>query len=390
MSNSNKVILPTECYGCRACEQACPTNCIEMLDDGFLHPIIDYDKCISCGKCTRNCQMLNKKPEFELDKQRVYAAWSKDEEDVNVSTSGSIFTVLAKQVIEEKGIVFGAIYEDNKNVVTGCADNLETMMLMQGSKYVFCDTGKSYSEAKKALEDNRKVLYTGTPCQIAGLRMYLGKDYDNLLCVDLICHGVPSKALFRKYIDMLEKDYKSGVSQFRFRYKKEGEKAPYYRIDFEDGTAIEEKLKDNKYSKVYNSMLAHMKQCHHCNYKVGYRASDIIIGDFWGIDTINPEHYNEKGTSLIIVNSPKGEKWLDGAREHMHIFEEKMENAVLHNPALTVNVPRHKFREAFLECLDKKGFDSAYKKYFIYGKVPMLLYRVARKFKKLLRRGKHD
>lgn len=371
------------CCSCRACEQACPVHCISMkYEHGFYYPSIDTETCIKCGKCVRVCQFSDKKEEVQAQNPQVYAGWSKN--SFEKSTSGGIFPVLAEYVLKQEGYVFGAAFtpDFHVNLVGTCRK--EELENMKGSKYTRSDTQQTYSEVKELLKHGKQVLYSGTPCQIAGLQNFLGKTYDNLICVDLVCHGLPSEIVFQQYIKDLEKEQDSLLTEFRFRNKKQGVMGTEYYMVFQNGTQIREPLNKNKYSLTYNSLIAHMPSCYSCPYASSKRVSDITIGDFWGIEKYNPEATNPDGTSVLIANTEKGMNLLSNASDRLVLIPETMEHAKANNPALHHSIKKHPMSEKFMKEIEKKPFDKVYRKYIFWGNKWMLFYRLARKIKSIL------
>lgn len=371
------------CCSCRACEQACPAHCISMkYENGFYYPSIDTGKCIKCGKCLNVCQFSGKTEDVKGQNTDVYAGWSKN--SFGKSTSGGIFPVLAEYVLKQEGYIFGAVFTSDfhVNIIGTCKqDELENM---KGSKYTRSDTQKTYSEVKELLKEGKQILYSGTPCQIAGLKKYLGKTYDNLICVDLICHGLPSEIVFQQYIKYLEKEQNSMIAEFRFRNKKQGVMGSEYYIVFQNGKQMRESLSKNKYSLTYNSLISHMPSCYSCPYASDQRVSDITIGDFWGIEKFNQEAVNGKGTSVIIANTEKGKQVLNQVSDQVILIPETMEHAKSHNPALCHSIKKHPMSERFMREITKKPFDKVYRKYIVWGNKWMLFYRLIRKMKSML------
>lgn len=377
----------THCCGCNACVQICPVSCIKMEPiNGFYYPKIDEEKCIHCGLCRKVCQYSDGKSNVK-EKQEildVYAGWNAEEKDVVKSTSGGIFPVLAKYVLENNGVVFGTILDENQEAKVVVAESLEEIEAMRGSKYTRSDTQETYKLAKKYLETGSVVLYAGTPCQIAGLRAFLRKPYEQLICVDLICHGVPSELLIKHYKKYLEEKYNSSIVDFQFRHTTEGNMESEYYIEFQNGQVLKEGLGVNKYSKTYNSLIAHMPSCTSCVYTTTKRSGDITIGDFWGINKINPEHVNAHGTSLIAVNTKKGQEIMEKVQNDLKIYPHKIEEALPYNPPLSHSNKPHPWRKGFLRMLEKEGFEKSYKKYIVIGNKILIIYRVFRKIKTII------
>ncbi len=379
------------CCGCNACVQICPVSCISMeMMDGFYYPKIKEEKCIHCNLCKSVCQYEKdniawKKNQSVID---VYAGWSRDEQEVSQSTSGAIFPVLAKYVIDNDGVVYGTILDDNQMALVSSAFTLEEVDAMKGSKYIRSDTKNTYKQVKEQLLKDKMVLYTGTPCQIAGLRTFLKKDYENLICVDLVCHGVPSELLMKYYKKYLEEKYGSRIIEFKFRHMAEGAMQSEYCIKFDNGFIIKEALGVNEYSKTYNSLIAHMPACMECPYTNLKRNGDITIGDFWGIGKINLDEQNEKGTSLIIVNSEKGKKLIESINDKLKLYVHEIHEAVPYNPPLSHCNKPHPWRKKFLKALEKEGFEKTHRKYIKVGNKILLGYRALRKVKTLVKGDK--
>lgn len=374
-----------QCCSCRACEQVCPKQCITMVQkNGFLYPVVDEEKCVKCGLCIQVCQFSGQGIEMKRKALNVFAGWNKKKEQIEQSTSGGIFPVLAEYVIEQGGYVFGAAFNEQLVVNMHMINDKKDISMVQGSKYVRSDTNTTYRQVKNLLEKEEKVLYSGTPCQIAGLKSYLRKDYEKLICVDLICHGVPTELLFEKYKEYIERTNNLKITSFRFRSKKAGVMSSEYCIKLSNGKEIREALNKNPYSLTYNSLIAHMPSCNSCPYTSLQRVSDITIGDFWGIEKIDPMAVNPRGTSLIFVNSRKGQNIIEEVKQELELFQEKGEDAQRFNPPLRHSTKKHPMSEKFIKELAEKPFEKVYKKYIYWGNKWMLFYRLIRKIKEKL------
>lgn len=246
MINKNK-----DCMGCHACENSCPTQCISMMPDneGFLYPKVDYSLCVECKKCISVCPIINK---VKVDNNpQAYVSINKDDSIRLDSSSGGIFTTIAEKIINDDGVVFGAGYTDIFEVIHKFVDNTEKLSELRGSKYVQSKIGNTYKEAKDFLDMGRKVLFSGTPCQIAGLKSYLNKSYDNLITQDFICHGVPSPKVWRKYVEFRETEAKSKVSSVSFRNKDEGWKKFSVNLSFQNDMKYRKNLRNDPYLKAF-------------------------------------------------------------------------------------------------------------------------------------------
>ena len=324
------------CYGCGACKDACPVNAIHMEEDkeGFLYPVIDEEICIHCDKCKKTCiyhQQSSKNVQEETFPQ-VYAAYCKDEGVVKHSSSGGMFTPMYQNVLKKGGKVVGVRYDEDMNVIYDIADTEEGCEKFRGSKYVCADSKDVKQRVKELLLEDQYVLYTGTPCQIAGLKSYLGKEYEKLYTVELICHGVSSPKVFRKYCEYLESVYKSKMTNFEFRNKLKGVNQPYILIEFESGSIdFESALKQN-FSRAFRSNNIQRPCCYNCEY-VGKQVGvgDITIGDYWGIEEEHPEFADEKGISLLKINTPKGKAFFEEWKDDVVTLESTFEKAYSHN-----------------------------------------------------------
>ena len=297
-----------DCCGCGACLNICPRNAITMEEDecGFIYPVIDGAKCVACGQCKKVCSFQNEhayKSPIEC-----YAAVNNDKNQIKDSASGGVFAALAKAIIKDGGIVFGAAFAEDWSVHHVSAENIEQLRSIQGSKYVHSNTEKTYSEAKMHLKTGRKVLFSGTPCQIDGLYGFLGCDYDNLVTVDVVCHGVPSNRMFLDYLDGLEKKYRGKATFFSFRDKSIG-----WGIN---GSIIinQRKIKiwqsASPYLYYFSKGWNYRENCYKCKYACQNRPADISLGDYWGIEKQHPEllkrGWDENdGISCVMLNSIK-------------------------------------------------------------------------------------
>ena len=309
----------TKCCGCTACAQKCPKQCIEMVEDkkGFMFPKVDKATCIQCGLCEKVCIELN-----QYEKRMPLSACASkniDESIRGTSSSGGIFTLMAEKVIEEGGVVFGVRFDENWECVHDYIERKEDIYLFRGSKYLPSMIGNSFKKAEFFLKEGRKVLFSGTPCQIAGLNRYLNKEYENLLTVDVVCHGVPSPAVWRRYKESLKKRYslnKDGVqiSGINFRSKRMGWKK--YSFDFtlakasdrRQGNAVSFSMESDKnpFMRLFVYSVILRPSCYNCPAKSGRTQSDITVGDFWHIDAIMPDFNDDKGVTLAYLNTEKG------------------------------------------------------------------------------------
>ena len=296
------------CSGCRACENVCPTHCISFLPNknGFLIPYVDVNLCVNCGLCEKTCPIHNGIDRFQVKK--VYAAYAVRKEAVN-STSGGIFYILSDNFIVKGGVVFGAAYDSFFNLQIREAQNREDLIRLQGSKYFQADTADTYETVKQHLGKGKKVLYSGTPCQIAGLRNALEKtDVKNLLTIEIICHGVPSPLMFKDYLKWLEAKKKKQISSYQFRTKKISKCDFQCLIKYTDGN--EETIsgfKDPFYKKFMASVSCR-EICYKCPFAQKNRVADITLGDFWNIEDLDICFGKKNRVSVVLLNTKAGEK----------------------------------------------------------------------------------
>lgn len=315
------------CCSCSACFNICPTNAIVMMEDneGFYYPSVDKEKCINCGLCDKVCPITNNTLSSNTTEPNVYASYSKDEQIRIDSTSGGIFSELAKIVYKKNGFVCGAIYDENWLVKHFISEDIKDLENLRSSKYLQSQIGDVFKEIKLKLDSNKLVLFCGSPCQVKGLLNYLRKDYENLFTVDFICRGMNSPKIFLKYIDYLENKYKSKVKKIKFKNKIYGWHNFSTKIDFENGkTYIGGRYLDS-YMVGYLKYNAFMRlSCYDCKFKGLPRNSDITLADFWGIEKINRNLDQDKGTSMILVNSLKGNKLI--AEINSNVIIEKIDS----------------------------------------------------------------
>lgn len=355
---NNTVIDSNKCTGCLACFNICPKGAIEIKEneEGFIYPVIDKDKCINCGLCKKVCPVLNSK---ETKREVLaYACYNKDEKIRENSSSGGMFYLIGKYILDNNGIVFGAKYNDKFLVEHDCIQNEKELKKFMGSKYLQSNIKDNYKKVKEFLKQDKLVLFTGTPCQIEGLYSYLGKDYDNLYTQDIICHGCPSPKVWRKYLN----SFNQKIKKINMRNKANGWNDFSMSIEFEQN---EFNLSHNidKYMYFFLANYSLRKTCYNCSFKKKHRNSDITLADFWGIDNVKPELNDDKGTSLVMINSEKGRKLFNEIKENIIYEEVDFEKAISYNTAMTKSVNMPENRDKFFKDLDKLNFDKLYKKY---------------------------
>lgn len=373
----------TNCTGCGACYNVCPVGAITIQGDeyGFYKPVIDKAKCTNCGLCEKTCPLDNYKSKNK--KPKTFALINKDEVTRLKCASGGAFSAFAKYILEQNGIVYGVIWNNDIVAIHSRAENIEQLEKMYSSKYVQANTLDTFKQAKKDLEAEKLVLYSGTPCQIAGLKSYLKKDYENLITVDLICHGVPSALILEKYKQEFLKNKPDGhLSNINFRFKRLDWGVRMFSIlETERKQYVINALQDN-YMKVFLYNIAINKACLDCQFNKIPRIADITIGDFWGVDEYDPSLNDKKGTSIILINNEKGQNLLNKIKTNCKLQEVPLNVATKRNPNIYSSSKAHKNREKFLEyvCIKNKPLKSGVKKYlktpihiFIYRLLPQFI-----------------
>lgn len=344
-----------QCSGCYACYNACPVDAIRMESnqEGFWYPVVDEEKCIHCGRCIQVCQIDNHKA-MKRDRQtEAYACMNKNLDRRLSSSSGGVFIELAQYVIDRGGYVFGAAFDENLHLRHTYASDLESCMMFMGSKYLQSEIGSSYSDAKKFLSQKKLVLFTGTPCQIHGLKLFLGREYSNLITVDLACHGVPSPAVFDKYIKELESSSHSKVVDFYFRSKKKGWNNFSREIHLENGETKVTQHNECPFVKGFSANLYLRPSCYVCKNKGDNRYSDLVMGDYWGVKTIHPKFSDDKGTFLLLVRSDKGAEVLNAVKNNFRLEIKKASKGNAFNPAIANPVDSNPNRDRFFNEFEK-------------------------------------
>lgn len=359
-SDENTVCVKLDmklCSGCSACANACPKDAITMKpnEEGFMNPVIDYNKCVNCGVCIRKCTALNP-VHSNLPDPPCYAMMADDETRMK-SSSGGMFSVAAEYVLEKGGYVCGAAYNDKLEVEHIIISDKKDLHRLQGSKYIQSRTGNVYREIKALLEKDKMVLFTGMPCQVAGLYSYLGKDHDKLYTIDILCHGITSYKVFDKY----HKDVHKGkpLSYVGFKEKKPWGWHAGVNAYFTDGTKYAQPLEKDKYFIAYLSSISKNTSCEKCRSNALPRQGDLTMGDFWGIDSQGPGMNDGKGTSFVLTNNHKGAGFFEELKPRMKKWASKnLQKAIPFNKIISHPYPLHRNRSLFFEYFDKLDFAS--------------------------------
>ena len=354
--NINEIVTfgSDKCCGCTACMSVCPKQCISMEVDGegFLYPVVDQSLCIDCEACVRTCPFHH--PAESHKPEEVYAAINTNEGIRMESSSGGVFTMMAEKVINDGGVVFGAKYTTDWQVEIVPAESIDELAAFRGSKYLQARMGNSLQQCKQFLRDGRKVLFSGTPCQIAGLKHYLRKDFDNLIAVDFVCHGVPSPKVWGRYLSEVTNAGRKAIRDIKFRDKPQGWKRFNFTLDYEESEksySISSYNGDNHYMRAFLSDMILRPSCYNCQAKSGRSQSDITIGDFWGIETVLPSMDDDKGTSLVLVHTEKGKQIFADAQVKTEVVA--YADAFAHNPAIEHSARAHAHRQDFFKKLDQ-------------------------------------
>lgn len=355
------------CSGCTACQHVCPVGAISMIPDeeGFLYPEIDEEKCIECDRCREVCPFhegYNRDDCFETPE--VYAAKHVDSRVREASTSGGLFTALSDYVLQRNGVVYGAVFGAGLKVQHAGAEKPEDRDAMRGSKYVQSELADLFPKIKEQLAKGREVIFTGTPCQVAGLKAFLNnKTYANLLLCDLVCKGTPSPLFWKDYVALLEKKHNKRLSNFFFRDKSRGWHNPRTLAIYEDGDVESDTELLKSFNRVFYQHIALRPSCHKCPFTNTYRTSDITIADFWGIENYKPAFDDNRGTSLVMINTPKGKAVFEEVKHSLVFERSSLEECTGAQKHLKQPAKPSSKRSAFWKDYSEMGIEYALKKY---------------------------
>lgn len=372
----------SSCNGCSACAMVCPKGCISMEPDawGFRYPKIDTERCINCGLCEKVCPVMTERP--IQTETKAYSACNMSDSVRLSSSSGGVFTILAEYVISRGGVVFGAVFDENWDVVHAFAESIPELDKFRGAKYVQSYVGNSYQKAKAFLEDGRDVLFSGTPCQIGGLKAYLGKEYENLICQDMICHGVPAPGIWRKYLKELEGKAGAPARTVSFRCKMRGWKNYVMSIVFKNGKAYQKIPVLDPYMRAFLSDLSLRPSCFECKHKGISRQADITLADFWGIEQVQPQMDDNKGTSLILIHSEKGKNLLRVMEGKAIVQTINLDEAIRHNPSAIKSASMPHNYSGFMKAVNAESLTQTVER---NNKIPIVLRMKLEMFESLQR-----
>lgn len=367
------------CSSCAACANVCARSAISMqLDaEGFYRPVIDAEKCVQCGACERVCPWSKPvvNPNVADVSPKTLAAYAKDESVRLQSSSGGIFTVLAERVLDDGGVVVGVAQTAPTRFGHVVVENKADLAKLRGSKYVQADVGLVYREVRSLLKAGRKVLFSGTPCQVAGLYAVLGKTATSadLTTVDIVCHGTPSVKVFEKYIAEIEKGKSAHVLSTRFRDKRNGWRLFSMTSSLNtisgDCFQFSKTLREDKFMRVFLQNICLNSSCADCRYGKLPRIADITLGDYWGISKYHPEMNDDKGTSVVLLNTTHGSELFDSVADKLAQCDSKVEYAIAGNPCIVRSSKPHPLRNDFFASLNQNSLEQLAKKYKIKSSI---------------------
>lgn len=380
-----------DCCGCTACASACPKQCIRMVQDneGFMYPLIDTTECIDCHLCEKKCPVLGREKVVaspDIDKAEInrkaieaadylpgsYVCFLKDDKVREQSTSGGFFTALAQYVLRQGGIVCGAVLDDNQNVIHTFAENEAELAKMRRSKYVQSNQIGVYNCVNEKLRQGRMVLYTGTPCQVAGLKSYLGREYENLITVDVFCHGVGSPFYWEKYLQYVSRKINSKVKEVRFREKTYGYNSACMAVYFENGKCSHKGHDDDLYWTAFSKNYIYRPSCYACAFKTVNHVADFSIGDFWNTGRLSEQFRAANGCSLVLCHSEKANQIQKEINLSLEIIPVELEEALNinggHQASMLITCPEVPLsRIDWFADMDKYTPDELVKKYLPIG-----------------------
>lgn len=371
MIESKKINFNFEenCYGCRNCENICPKAAIKMIEnsEGFLVPVIDDKKCVNCGLCVKKCPYLQANKKEIIKPKKWYACYLKNEEERQLSTSGAIFPALANWFLSNDGYICGCVWNDELEAIHIITNKQEELQRMKGSKYVQSNLTNCAVTIKELLA-NHKVLFTGTPCQVAAIKKY-NEGNSNLYTMAVVCEGVPSPKVWKKYVKYLEEYNKSKLVNVQFRNKEIGWEPPVMKKVFQNGR-IKSCLtySTDLYGKAFLQGMYYRKTCNHCQYKLSGYNADIIVGDLWGADKSIIKESNNKGISAILINTERGEALFEQIASQLECYPIQQEDVIRNNQMIIKPIEVHPNREKFYQNIDKISIENNIKNNLIVPK----------------------
>lgn len=347
----------SKCTGCTACKSACPESCIKMEEDseGFLYPKVNEKLCIGCEVCKKVCPVINNYPKNVVEK--AYSAKSKDKGIQSISSSGGVFYSIATEYIENSSI-FAAAFDDDLVLRHSEISSSGELIKYVGSKYLQSDLGETFFAVEKRLKEEKFVVFVGTPCQVAGLKSFLKKDYPNLLTVDFICHGVPSPLAFKKYLCYISNNQLDNIKSVSFRDKTHGWENFSFRVNYKDGNSTIIGKSQDLYLRAFFDSVFLRPSCYNCRFKSLNKYSDLTLADFWGVKKKNDSLYDENGVSVVLVNSKVGERAFEICSKKMTCSEISIEDVKSSNSALLSSAKPSNMRNFFFKKINKLSIEK--------------------------------
>lgn len=350
---------PDACCGCNACVETCPHDALSLTYDhnGFIMPILTPNKCVECGACEKVCPMLHPDRILAEEDGKAYAAVNRDIPELMRSSSGGVFSIIARHLLSDGGIVYGSAFDKNMQLIHTAIEDKDKLHLLQGSKYLQSLNDGIFKEIRTHLRTGRKVYYTGTGCQVAALKLYLRKDYDNLFTSDILCHGTPPQNVFNFTLKSLENRYKGQVVDYKFRDKKVwGWSCSSSSCSIKSGNRIRYIGYDKSMDAYFNAFIDavnYRESCYKCPYAQSRRSGDITLADFWGVEKYIPVPNKRNGVSAILVNTPKGQKLLQEIVNSMDLYDADIKDISVINRTLTGPTTRPPERDYFFTDFEK-------------------------------------
>ena len=364
------VVKYEDCTGCGACKAICPRRAILFKQDseGFPAPVIEEEKCVHCGQCEKVCPTLH--PPAGSPILEAYAAQILDREALKDSTSGGLFTLFSREIFRRDGVVYGCVWDSEYNAVTVRASSEQEILPMRGSKYVWSSASESFPKVKEDLDAGRTVLFTGNPCQAAGLKNYLQKDEDKLYILDFFCGGAPSPVALKAYVHSIAKNYPQEKLDLKFRDKDRYGAGVHITFQQKNGKVFHGYLQ-NPYFYAYHTKVFHRLPCYHCQYKSGERFEDLTMGDYWGVEQFHPGLDIKGGISALVVSSEKGRELLNAVKDQVQLIPTRAYNIAVGNnldiDGLKRNSHSVPFRDGFLALCLKDNWEEAERKYLKFN-----------------------
>lgn len=348
-----KLTSKQNCCGCTACASICPKGCIAMTADieGFYYPEINENLCINCGLCEKVCPLLHKPAQHTI--LNVYGAKNCDDGIRYTSSSGGMFTLFAEQVLNSSGVVFGAAFDGSLQVCHTAVSTMQELTKLRGSKYVQSNMNGIFKQVRTLLAGGKKVLFSGTPCQIAGLKGFLMKDYENLTTVDVVCHGVPSAKVYNKYLQEIASDTGESITKVNFRDKANGWKQGE-TLFFTKTHRIGAPKRQETYMRLFLNNVSIRPSCGDCAFNNKRSLADVTIADYWGVDKQFPEFDDDKGITLVLINTTQGQQLFDSIKDKTTYISTDFEKGAQYNLAVSKSLGLHPKRQYFFDNLEKK------------------------------------